>query len=121
MGRAPLSDQVVMDVEIPCIACQAVLRVPSNAAGHRLRCPSCKAVFVMPSSQKMMEETVSGWIEHDVEEVFENRQKHTDDIQTEMMRMAAENGALTPEVMQSFLENQSKQKQGICSYWKISY
>jgi hypothetical protein len=39
------------------------------------------------------------------------RQKHTDDIQTEMMRMAAENGALTPEVMQSFLENQSKQKQ----------
>ena len=40
-----------------------------------------------------------------------DRQKHTDDIQAEMMRMAAENGALTPEVMQSFLENQSKQKQ----------
>lgn len=68
-----------MDVEIPCIACQAVLRVPSDAAGHRLRCPSCKAVFVMPSSQQMMEETVSGWIEYDVEEVFEDRQKHTDD------------------------------------------
>ncbi|MDP7001635.1 MAG: hypothetical protein QGH90_07005 [Candidatus Poseidoniaceae archaeon] len=39
------------------------------------------------------------------------RQKHTDDIQTEMMRMAADNGALTPEVMQSFLDNQSTQKQ----------
>jgi len=40
-----------------------------------------------------------------------DRQKHTDDVQTEMMRMAADNNALTPEVMQSFLENQSKQKQ----------
>ncbi|MCS5534971.1 MAG: hypothetical protein NZ802_03870 [Candidatus Poseidoniales archaeon] len=39
------------------------------------------------------------------------RQKQADDIQSDMMRMAAENGALTPEVMQSFLENQSKQKQ----------
>ena len=39
------------------------------------------------------------------------RQQHTDNVQTEMMKMAAENGALTPEVMQSFLDNQSAQKQ----------
>ncbi len=38
------------------------------------------------------------------------RQQHTDDIQREMMQMAAESGALTPEVMQTFLEQQSAQK-----------
>ncbi|MEC9089780.1 MAG: zinc ribbon domain-containing protein [Candidatus Thermoplasmatota archaeon] len=38
------------------------------------------------------------------------RQQHTDDLQREMMKMAAENGALTPEVMQTFLEQQSVQK-----------
>ena len=38
------------------------------------------------------------------------RQQHTDDIQREMMKMAADNGALTPEVMQTFLEQQSAQK-----------
>ena len=38
------------------------------------------------------------------------RQQHTDDIQREMMKMAADSGALTPEVMQTFLEQQSAQK-----------
>jgi hypothetical protein len=38
------------------------------------------------------------------------RQQNTDDIQREMMKMAADNGALTPEVMQTFLEQQSAQK-----------
>ena len=39
-----------------------------------------------------------------------NRQQHTDGVQAEMMKMAAEHGALTPEVMQTFLEQQSTQK-----------
>ena len=38
------------------------------------------------------------------------RQAQSDQMQTEMMRMAAEKGALTPEVMQTFLEQQSAQK-----------
>ena len=38
------------------------------------------------------------------------RQQQTDDVQREMMKMAADNGALTPEVMQTFLEQQSAQK-----------
>ena len=38
------------------------------------------------------------------------RQQNTDDIQREMMKMAADSGALTPEVMQTFLEQQSAQK-----------
>ena len=38
------------------------------------------------------------------------RQQNTDEIQREMMKMAADNGALTPEVMQTFLEQQSAQK-----------
>jgi len=39
------------------------------------------------------------------------RQQHTDEVQTQMMALAAEKGALTPEVMQTFLDNQSTQKQ----------
>ena len=39
-----------------------------------------------------------------------SRQQQTDDIQREMMQMAADQGALTPEVMQTFLEQQSAQK-----------
>jgi hypothetical protein len=39
-----------------------------------------------------------------------SRQQHTDDVQKEMMQMAAEQGALTPEVVQTFLEQQSTQK-----------
>jgi hypothetical protein len=39
-----------------------------------------------------------------------SRQQHTDGVQKEMMQMAAEQGALTPEVMQTFLEEQSAQK-----------
>ena len=38
------------------------------------------------------------------------RQQNTDDIQREMMKMAADSGVLTPEVMQTFLEQQSAQK-----------
>ena len=38
------------------------------------------------------------------------RQVQADQVQTDMMRMAAEQGALTPEVMQTFLEQQSAQK-----------
>ncbi|MEE3083343.1 MAG: hypothetical protein VX320_04555, partial [Candidatus Thermoplasmatota archaeon] len=38
------------------------------------------------------------------------RQAQSDHVQTEMMRMAAEQGALTPDVMKTFLEQQSAQK-----------
>lgn len=39
-----------------------------------------------------------------------SRQQHTDDVQKQMMQMAADQGSLTPEVMQTFLEQQSAQK-----------
>ena len=39
-----------------------------------------------------------------------SRQQHTDDVQKDMMQMAADQGSLTPEVMQTFLEQQSAQK-----------
>ncbi|MDP7329185.1 MAG: hypothetical protein QF612_05005 [Candidatus Thalassarchaeaceae archaeon] len=38
------------------------------------------------------------------------KQQKTDDLHRDMMEMAAEKGALTPEVMQTFLEQQSAQK-----------
>ena len=38
------------------------------------------------------------------------KQQKTDDLHRDMMEMAADKGALTPEVMQTFLEQQSAQK-----------
>jgi len=38
------------------------------------------------------------------------KQQKTDDLHREMMQMAADKGSLTPEVMQTFLEQQSAQK-----------
>ena len=38
------------------------------------------------------------------------RQQNTDDIQREMMKMAADSGALTPEVLQDFVRQQGCQK-----------
>lgn len=62
-----------MELEIHCTACKVPLRVPIAAAGHRARCPACKHEFVVPQMQDLLEETVSEWIEHDVEEVFDEK------------------------------------------------
>jgi DNA repair exonuclease SbcCD ATPase subunit len=46
---------------------------------------------------------------NEVQERKKERMKTSNDLQESMMRLAAENGALTPEVMQEFLRQQGGQ------------
>jgi len=68
-----------MDVVIHCDQCQTALRLSSELAGHEARCPSCQANITVPSLQDMLEETITGWIVHDVEETFQDRVRVTDE------------------------------------------
>jgi DNA-directed RNA polymerase subunit M/transcription elongation factor TFIIS len=58
-----------MEIKVLCPSCQSLLRVPSTAAGKVARCPKCQAKFQVPSEKEVMEETVSNWIEQDVEDM----------------------------------------------------
>ncbi len=62
-----------MDVMIHCESCRAQLRVPSSAAGRKARCPQCGERFTVPAMQELLEETITGWIVQDVDEVISNR------------------------------------------------
>lgn len=53
---------------------------------------------------------------NEVQERKKERMKTTNDLQESMMRLAAENGALTPEVMQEFLRQQGGQKSPAAPY-----
>ncbi len=58
-----------MDMLVHCSGCRQPLRVPSNASGHRARCPACKTTFLVPPAEELFEETVSTWIEQDLEAI----------------------------------------------------
>jgi len=49
------------------------LNVPPSAGGRRARCPACGDRFIIPTRTDLLEDTVSGWIEQDVEDIFEDR------------------------------------------------
>ncbi|MEX0777118.1 MAG: hypothetical protein WD042_15545 [Phycisphaeraceae bacterium] len=62
-----------MILKIHCPGCQMPLQVPENASGLRARCPSCRTYFTLPRIQEIFEETISTWIESDVEEEEKTR------------------------------------------------
>jgi hypothetical protein len=66
---------------VPCPACQTPLNVPPSAGGRRARCPACGDRFIIPTRTDLMDDTVSGWIEQDVGDVIENRDRITDEHQ----------------------------------------
>src|SRR5438105_1940293 len=37
-------------MNITCSACQKMLRIPDSAAGKKVRCPACQAVFLTPAT-----------------------------------------------------------------------
>ena len=45
-------------MRVKCAECGSGLNAPENAAGRRARCPTCKAVFVIPSGQEAAQPTV---------------------------------------------------------------
>lgn len=67
-----------MEVVIHCANCKQSLRVPSEAAGSQARCPACKQMFTIPSLDGMLEDTITGWIVHDVEEMLESKDKEVE-------------------------------------------
>lgn len=69
-----------MEVVIHCAHCNQSLRVPSDAAGHDARCPACKEMFTIPSLDNMLEDTITGWIVHDVEEMLESVDKKVEHV-----------------------------------------
>lgn len=63
---------------VPCPACQTPLNVPPSASGRRARCPACGDRFIIPTRTDLMDDTVSGWIEQDVGDVYEDRDRVAD-------------------------------------------
>ncbi len=64
---------------VPCPACQTPLNVPPSASGRRARCPACGDRFIIPTRTDLMDDTVSGWIEQDVGDIYEDRDRAADE------------------------------------------
>ncbi len=73
---------------VPCPACQTPLNVPPSASGRRARCPACGDRFIIPTRTDLLDDTVSGWIEQDVDEVIENRDRASDENHASQIRPA---------------------------------
>ena len=72
-----------MDLRLRCPGCEATLSLPAAAAGHAARCPSCRITFKVPQQEAAVEETISSWIEEDVDQM-------QDELQDQWARRAAE-------------------------------
>lgn len=66
-----------MDALTHCPGCQKVLRVPSNAEGQLIRCPGCQTISRVPSQEDLKDETISSWIEMDVESILQEREQQS--------------------------------------------
>lgn len=73
---------------VPCPACQTPLNVPPSAGGRRARCPACGDRFIIPTRTDLLEDTVSGWIEQDVGDVIDDRDRQSDESQASRARSA---------------------------------
>lgn len=82
---------------VPCPACQTPLNVPPSAGGRRARCPACGDRFIIPTRTDLLEDTVSGWIEQDVGDVIDDRDRVTDQKQASQVRTAIKEAPQTPE------------------------
>ncbi|MBL4701433.1 MAG: hypothetical protein JKX85_09265 [Phycisphaeraceae bacterium] len=60
-----------MDIKVHCpkATCRATLTVPLTAAGHVARCPLCHETFLIPTQDDIAEQTVSSWLEDDIEDL----------------------------------------------------
>lgn len=65
---------------VHCPNCQSQFRVPINAGGKTARCPSCKEPFVIPPPDDLIEETISSWLEEDLDDVADERQRELEEL-----------------------------------------
>lgn len=63
-------------MDVNCPSCHRKLRVPDGSAGRRARCPGCDEKFVVADPRDMLEETISGWIVDDVQNIAAMRMRH---------------------------------------------
>ena len=57
-----------MEFRVSCPQCKTALKVPSNSAGKHARCPVCRTKFEIPKLGDLVEDTISNWIDEDVEQ-----------------------------------------------------
>jgi hypothetical protein len=73
---------------VPCPACQTPLNVPPSASGRRARCPACGDRFIIPTRTDLLDDTVSGWIDQDVSDVIDDRDRAADENHASQVRPA---------------------------------
>lgn len=69
-----------MDMKVHCPGCSRSLRVPQSSSGRKARCPNCRRVFVVPRPEDLVDETISTWIEEDLEKLGVENEKHWETI-----------------------------------------
>ena len=69
-----------MDMKVHCPGCSKPLRVPKTASGRRARCPDCHRVFRVPKPEDLVEETISTWIEEDVDKLSVEHEKYWEGV-----------------------------------------
>ena len=82
-----------MDIKVHCprATCRATLTVPLTAAGHVARCPLCHETFQIPTQDDIAEQTVSSWLEDDIEDLEDQTdQKWQQTLKEEAIRKADE-------------------------------
>lgn len=69
-----------MDMKVHCPGCSKPLRVPKTSSGRKARCPNCRQVFIVPAPEELVDETISTWIEEDVEKLEVEHEKQWETI-----------------------------------------
>ena len=72
-------------MQIGCPSCERMLKVPDGAVGRRARCPACEHKFVVADPRDALEETISGWIMTDTQQMEELRERNAS-ISSELQR-----------------------------------
>ncbi len=67
-----------MHMMVHCPGCHQALQVPTDASGRYARCPVCRTKFIIPNPDELFEETVSTWIEEDLDQYMWEQEESAD-------------------------------------------
>ncbi|WP_428388060.1 hypothetical protein [Mucisphaera sp.] len=96
------------------------MRFGEGACGRRAKCLKCEYVFRLPTREALMEDTVSGWILNDVDEVLTHRDEvyeernrpEIDDLHYEKARrVRSGDSTITPAIQTRPEARERKEKQ----------
>ncbi|MCC7146798.1 MAG: hypothetical protein IT443_10155 [Phycisphaeraceae bacterium] len=74
-----------MALTIRCPSCDQALKVPAEACGRHGRCPICNTKFIIPKPSELMEQTVSHWLEEDLDKLMNERDEPVAPSQTKQV------------------------------------